>query len=53
MSTEIFKTFADQAQNFYAPVYKYNQLFTSSLEQINKLQLAAAKSYSELSLEQI
>ncbi|AVQ87978.1 MULTISPECIES: phasin family protein [Plesiomonas] len=53
MSTEIFKTFADQAQNFYAPVYKYNRLLTENLEQLSKVQLSAAKAYSELGLEQI
>ncbi|MBO1110114.1 phasin family protein [Plesiomonas shigelloides] len=53
MSTEIFKTFADPAQNFYAPVYKYNRLLTENLEQLSKVQLSAAQAYSELGLEQI
>jgi phasin family protein len=53
MYQDMFKTMQEQQLKFFSPVLQFNQLLASNVEQLSKLQLQAAQSYTETALAQL
>lgn len=53
MYQDMFKTMQEQQQKFFAPMMQFNQLIASNVEQMSKLQLDAAQSYTETAIKQL
>ncbi|NLS12128.1 phasin family protein [Vibrio sp. SM6] len=53
MYTDFFKTFSDQTEKSLEPYFKFNKLMTKNVEVLTELQLSAARTYSEMGLNQL
>ncbi|GEM76212.1 phasin family protein [Vibrio sagamiensis] len=53
MYTDFFKTFSEQTEKNLEPYFKFNKLITKNVEVLTELQLNAARTYSEVGLNQI
>ncbi|WP_107851718.1 phasin family protein [Oceanimonas marisflavi] len=53
MYTDIFKTFNDQTEKAFGPLYQYNQLVAKNFTALTNLQLEAARQYADIGLAQL
>ncbi|MDV2858399.1 phasin family protein [Oceanimonas sp. CAM02] len=53
MYTDIFKTFNDQTEKTFGPLYQYNQLVAKNFTALTNLQLEAARQYADIGLAQL
>lgn len=53
MYNDLMKTFQEQSEKYFSPMFKFNQLVAKNIEQLAQLQLDAAQSYTETTLAQL
>lgn len=53
MTSQFFKDFGDKTQESLAPLVKFNELLSASMQDMFKAQMAATKRYSEMTMEQV
>jgi len=53
MYNDFFKSITEQSEKFFSPAIQFNQLVAKNIEQLAKIQLDAAHSFTETSVEQL
>lgn len=53
MTNDFFKDLSEKTKQGFAPIVKFNELMSSSIQDLFQAQMAATQRYSELTMEQM
>lgn len=53
MTNDFFKDFSDKTKQGFAPIMKFNELMSASIQDLFHAQMAATQRYSEMTMEQV
>lgn len=53
MYSDLFKTFNEQTEHFFAPAVQFNQIVAKNIEALSKIQLHSAEQITKTSIEQL
>lgn len=53
MTTEFIKDFTEKTKESFAPIAKFNELMSASIQDLFHAQVAASQRYTEMTLEQV
>ncbi|GLQ29751.1 phasin family protein [Litoribrevibacter albus] len=53
MTTDFFKDFSEKTKENFAPIMKFNELMSASIQDLFHAQMSATQRYSEMTMEQV